>query len=140
MSQALATEDRVDQRISAAVRGLIAQRRLTVAEVGRLVGMSRTTLYKRINNENAWEADEVDRLARFFGVSRDSLYEGRAEFVSGGTATVAAGARSSTDRASDYGSRVGHFQRPRRDRRRRRDWQGTATPLHLRVVCGEDVA
>lgn len=108
--------------ISAAVRGLIAQRRIHASEVAAAGGMSRAALYRKLGNDSPWQAEEVDRLARFFAVTRDSLYEGRAEFRSAaaGSLTVA-GTRSSTDRASDYGSRVGRFTRPGRrasDRRR----------------------
>jgi DNA-binding XRE family transcriptional regulator len=133
MSQALATaDDDVDQRISAAVLALIAQRKLTVSKTAKLVGVSRTTMYHRVNNERPWEAVEVHRLAQLFQVSRDSLYEGRTEFQSqAGASLNAVGTRSSTDRASDYGSEIGRSWHSRRrpDRRRR----SGVVPLHLAV-------
>lgn len=134
MSQTLTTASQADQRISAAVLGLIAQRRLTVAKVARLIDVSRTTMYHRVNNERPWEAGEVDRLAQVFDVSRDSLYEGRAEFAHTDSATVMGvlSARSSTERASDYGSEAGWepFQAPSRGRRERRRHM-SIVPLYL---------
>jgi hypothetical protein len=126
--------ERADVRISAAVRGLIAQHRTTPAAVAPAVDMKRSTLYNRLNNASPWEADEVERLSHFFGVSRDSLYEGRSEF-----ALTSAPGGIRTPKPSD--PKVdGHFLRPRRDRRRRRDWQRTAAPVHLSVVRCEDAA
>lgn len=123
--------ERVDVRISAAVRGLIAQRKLAPAAVAVAIGMKRSTLYNRLNNVNAWEADEVERLSHFFGVSRDSLYEGTSMYSPDLRAR-----RDSNPQPSDPKVGVWH---PRRERRRR-DWQRTATPLHLSLVRCEDVA
>src|SRR4051794_10069674 len=99
MGQISATlSGRTDERISAAVRGLIAQRKDKPAEVAMAIGVSRAALYRKLGTDSPWQADEVDRLARFFDVSRDSLYEGRAEFRSETAASlVGAGTRSSTD-------------------------------------------
>lgn len=66
--------------ISAAVRGHIAQRREIAGQVAVAAGISRAALYRKLDNESPWKAEEVDRLARYFGVTRDSLYEGRADF------------------------------------------------------------
>jgi hypothetical protein len=112
---------RVDEPISAAVRGLIAQRRLTVPRVALAVGISRTAFYNKLNNASPWEAEEVERLSRYFGVSRDSLFDGRADYrTDPGNVMGAFGTRSSTDRASDYGSEFGNFPPFRRPERRRR--------------------
>ena len=94
-----------DEMISAAVRGLMAQRRTGASQVAGALGISRAALYRKLGTDSPWQAEEVDRLSRFFSVTRDSLYEGRAEFRSETAANlVDAGTRSSTDRASDYGS------------------------------------
>ncbi len=135
MSQIHATLPGADELISAAVRGLIAQRRINTSQVAQAANMSRAALYRKLGNESPWQAAEVDRLAQFFAVSRDSLYEGRADFRSVAPASLAdVGTRSSTDRASDYGSKIGRSWRSRRraDRRRR----SGVVPLHLAVDDG----
>lgn len=132
MSQIHATTSlRTDELISAAVRGLIAQRRVTPNSVALAVGVSRAALYRKLGSVSPWQADEVDRLARHFGVSRDSLYEGRADY-----ATVRA--RQDSNLQPSDPKVDGHFLRPRRDRRRRRDWQRIAAPVRLSVVRCED--
>lgn len=109
--------------ISGAVLGLIAQRRTTAPRVALTVGIGRTTFFNKLNTAAPWKAHEVDRLARHFGVSRDSLYEGRADF------------RAPT---SDYGSEGWGFEslraRPRHPHRRRADRhrrQTSVVPLYL---------
>lgn len=107
--------------ISAAVRGLIAQRRVNAAQVAMAAGVSRAALYRKMNSGSPWQANEVEHLARFFRVSRDSLYEGRADF---------------TPNSSDYGSEGWEFEslraRPWRGHERRR--RMGAIPLHLHAV------
>ena len=141
-SNAVALADRADVRISAAVRGLIAQRGMKREQVALAIGLGRSTFYNRLNNVSAWEADEVERIAGYFGVSRDSLFEGRADYPKApGSVTGAFGARSSTDRASDYGSVFGRsrfHQAPSRTSERRR--RIGALPLYLRAVDGADEA
>lgn len=138
MSQTHATlSGRTDEMISAAVRGLIAQRRrdLKPAQVAIAIGVSRAALYRKLGNDSPWQAEEVDRLARFFEVSRDSLYEGRADFASAPAGNVTGlGARSSTDRASDYGSALGLFSPFRQPRRRRSDRHRTMHVVPLTLV------
>lgn len=108
--------------ISAAVRGLIAQRRVSPAQVAMAAGVSRAALYRKLSTASPWQASEISRLARFFDVSLDSLYEGRAEF-----------SRS----VSDYGSEgcVFESRRARSTTRRygRRRSDGPRT--HLRIVA-----
>ena len=130
-----------DQMISAAVRGLIAQRRVNVAQVAVAAGVSRAALYRKLNSGSPWYADEVEHLAHFFRVSRDSLYEGRAEFARPAPATVvgASSARSSTDRASDYGSEGRRARSPFRTPNERRRRMG-AIPLHLHAVPNSTAA
>ena len=122
---------RADELISAAVRGLIAQRRINAGEVALAAGVSRAALYRKLQTVSPWQADEVDRLARFFRVSRDSLYEGRAEFTPGESAFGSEGWEFESLRA-----RPSSFPSGRRDRRRRMG----AIPLHLRLVSDEDRA
>lgn len=111
MSQAHATlEGRPDERISAAVRGLIAQRRAAPAQVAMTAGMSRAALYRKLSNASPWQADEVERLARFFDVSVTSLFEGRAEFALN-TSTLGS-------EGWEFESLRVHPQTPRRGRRR----------------------
>lgn len=123
MSQIHATTDeRDDEMISAAVRGLIAQRRVSPAQVAMAAGVSRAALYRKLGNASPWQASEVSRLARFFDVSRDSLYEGRADFSS----------RS----VSDYGSEGwGSDSLRARSTTRRYGRRRSDRPTHLRVVA-----
>lgn len=120
-----------DELISAAVRGLIAQRRAKPAEVAAAAGISRGGLYRKMGGGAPWLAEEVDRLANFFSVTRDELYEGRAEFRPESAAILDERTRSSTDRASDYGSGVGHFRPTRRRRSDRRRHSNHVVPLRL---------
>lgn len=127
MSQTLTAADEVDQRISAAVLGLIAQRRLTVTKIAQLVGVSRTTMYHRVNNERPWEASEIERLARVFDVSRDSLFEGRADFRDAQSSFGSEGWEFESLRVHPE---AGHFRRPsQRPRRRRTDHRGPSIYL-----------
>jgi AcrR family transcriptional regulator len=130
MSQVHATlNGGADAMISAAVWALKGQRRMASARVAQAAGVSKAALYRKLSNESPWTADEVDRLAQFFRVSRDSLYEGRTEFQSQAAASLdQASTRSSTDRASDYGSQVERRARRRGDRRHL-----SVVPLHLGI-------
>lgn len=122
MSQIHATDGGgADELISAAVRGLLAQRRINAGEVALAVGVSRAALYRKLSTHSPWQADEVDRLARFFQVSRDSLYEGRAEFGRADYGSEGLGVRIPP------GARQ-PFSRPRHGRRR------TDRPRHLAVA------
>jgi len=120
--------DPVDEMISAAVRGLTGQRKLSPAQVAVAAGISRSAYFYKLNGQRPWKASEVERLARFFGVSRDDLYEGRADY------------RPSQPRQSrsvrDHGSEGWEFESlrartvTRRHRRRRSD-----RPRHLSIVA-----
>jgi transcriptional regulator with XRE-family HTH domain len=140
MSQVHATlSGGADEMISAAVWALKGQRRMASARVAQAAGVSKAALYRKLSNESPWTADEVDRLAQFFRVSRDSLYEGRTEFQSGAPANLDARTRSSTDRASDYGSEGWEFESLRVHPLRRK----TDRRRHLSVVplrLGDDLA
>lgn len=120
MSQIHATDQSgADELISAAVRGLIAQRRTSPSEVALAAGVSRAALYRKLGTASPWQADEVDRLARFFQVSRDSLFEGRAEFARGQSAFGSEGWEFESLRA-----------RPGKRRRERRRHM-SVVPLYL---------
>jgi hypothetical protein len=125
MSQVHATHSGgADAMISAAVRGLIGQRKVSPRQIAMAVGISRAALYRKLGTDSPWQAEEVDRLARFFSVTRDSLYEGRADF---------------RDATSDYGSEGWEFESLRVHPLRRK----TDRRRHLSVVplrLGDDLA
>lgn len=117
---AAVASDPVDVMISAAVRGLIAQRRTVPAHVAAAIGVSRSAIFGKLSAERPWKAAEVERLAQFFGVSRDSLYEGRVDFGDATSDLGSEGCRFESCRVHSPSSQ------PRRGRRR--------SDRHLRVV------
>lgn len=65
-----------DRIISATVKGLYSGRSLTADDVARAIKVSHGTMNNRLRCKVPWTADEVQRLALFFGVERDDLYDG----------------------------------------------------------------
>lgn len=56
------------------IRALAKERKITVAEVERTVGLSPRTVYKW--DENIPSVDKVKRVADFFGVTIEELMKG----------------------------------------------------------------
>lgn len=76
-----------DAVISATVAALISGRHLRREDVAAAVGMSKTSMYNKLNGAAPWKAAEVSDLARYFQVSIQAMYDGL-----GGTFTPDPGA------------------------------------------------
>ena len=61
--------------IAATVRGLTAVRNMSAADVAAAIGMNRSTYHRRLHG--GFTASDVARLALFFGVPVQDLYDGR---------------------------------------------------------------
>ena len=104
----------VDTTISATIKALAKARGVHVDTIAEVIGVSTRTLWRYFDH-GGWSANHVARLAEFFDTTVADLYDGRIEHVlprSKGTANIKRGARSSTDRASDYGSGMLVRRRP----------------------------
>lgn len=65
-----------DAVISATVSALISGRRTKPEAVAAAVGMSKSSMYNKLNGTAPWKAAEVSDLARHFGVTIQALYDG----------------------------------------------------------------
>ena len=82
--------------------------------IASVIGVSKRTLFRYFDT-GGWSAIHVKRIADYFDATVGEIYDGRIEHVlpeSDGTASIGPSARSSTDRASDYGSAVGVLHPP----------------------------
>jgi DNA-binding Xre family transcriptional regulator len=106
------TLEKADDLVRASVRALMAGARHNNVSLAAAVGMSSETLRQKLRatgEVRAFTAGEIARIAAFFGTPVEELFNGlggRVQLPSeaSGTLSRAPGARSSTDRASDYGS------------------------------------
>lgn len=80
-----------DAVISATVAALISGRHLRREDVAASVGMSKTTMYNKLNGTAPWKAAEVSDLARYFGVTIQALYDGLSGTFPGPGAPVTSG-------------------------------------------------
>lgn len=69
-----------DELITRSVRGLIGAFRMSIDELGRDLGMTRRTMYRRAS-EGGWTAAEVALIADYFGVEVADLYSGRVDLA-----------------------------------------------------------
>ncbi|WP_169923732.1 helix-turn-helix domain-containing protein [Propionicimonas paludicola] len=63
------------QRTAAHVRGLIASRNLSRAEVAAAIGMSEAAFGRRVRGQIPFNVDEVEKLAILFGVPASRFLE-----------------------------------------------------------------
>lgn len=70
---------------SSVVRTLLANRDMSVPAGAIALGMSRASIYRRLN-EGGWDVDEVDVAAKFFGVPVDWFFYGIPGLEPGGCA------------------------------------------------------
>jgi hypothetical protein len=69
-------DDDLDARISLMVRVLVAARRTDTRALAAALEMSRNSYYNRVNSDKPWHAKDVYRLARFFDIPVQDLYDG----------------------------------------------------------------
>lgn len=56
------------EEVAAAVRSLLGEQRKTVSDLGIALHLSRTTASDRVNGNSSFTADELERVATFFGL------------------------------------------------------------------------
>lgn len=59
----------IDLVVAERVKGLAADREMSMRTVASNVGMTQATMSRRVNGLSNWRYTEVAHLARFFGVS-----------------------------------------------------------------------
>lgn len=69
------TQD-ADSLISQAVWTLIDARNMVPVELAVATGLSTTALYRKLNAGVAWKANDIARIARYFGVTVGDLFSG----------------------------------------------------------------
>lgn len=62
--------------ISSAVWQLIEAQGITVTEMAVHTGLSTTASYRKLNGGVAWKANDIARIARYFGVTVGDLFSG----------------------------------------------------------------
>lgn len=68
------------QAVSGEVRAHAARRNLTQRQLAAEIGMPPSTLSRRMVGEQAWDLDDLDVLAEFFGIAvRDLIPEKAAD-------------------------------------------------------------
>lgn len=65
----------ITMQISATVEQLM-KRSETYAMLGAAIGLSAQTIGRKMRGEREWTANEIHRLATYFGVSESALYAG----------------------------------------------------------------
>jgi len=68
--------EEMQQGISASVRALSAWKKETQADLGRLLGLSVTTVAHRLNGRLAWTLQDAERLCNHYGVTLNQLAAG----------------------------------------------------------------
>lgn len=64
-----AIDDKFRGEVAAAVRSLLGEQRKTVSELARVLHLSRPTVSERVNGGSAFTSDELEKVARYFGLS-----------------------------------------------------------------------
>lgn len=65
-------------RVAANVRAHLAARRLKGSDLADVLGVSHSTMYRRLAGESAWPVDVVEAAAAFLEVPVESLFAERA--------------------------------------------------------------
>jgi len=84
--KAIAGKHRED--VAAAVRSLLGEQRKTVSDLGATLHISRATASDRVNGGSSFTADELERVAAFFGLLDVYALMDIAEAISRRTAAV----------------------------------------------------
>lgn len=75
----------VDKAASKVVRLLALSRDVTVEEVAAACSIGRDTMFRRLRGASEWKASELKRLAVYFGVPVQVLYDGPDALLVGAT-------------------------------------------------------
>lgn len=67
-----------NDRVAANVRAELAARRISGSRLATAVGVTRSTMYRRLDGTAPWPVDEVEAVADFLGVPVESLFAARA--------------------------------------------------------------
>lgn len=65
-----------DENVATVVRMLLAAKRATPDDVAKALGISRSTVFDKLNGNRRWYADEVQGLAQFFHLPIATFYDG----------------------------------------------------------------
>ena len=65
-----------DENVSTVVRMLFAAKRGTPDELARFLGISRSTVFEKLNGNRRWYAAEVQGLADYFSAPIQTFYAG----------------------------------------------------------------
>jgi len=110
----------ISDLVSENVRALMARTKTKQQSLADALGMTQGAVSKKMNGDRPFTLDELELVASHFGVPITVLFEesnvlpfprGLADDAASRRATLDESARSSTDRASDYGSLVRFPQR-----------------------------
>ncbi len=69
-----------DARISAVVRALVAGSGLKNADLAPVLGVHRASIFAKLKGETPWKASEVAKVARYFDVPIEDLFDGQGLF------------------------------------------------------------
>lgn len=65
-------------RVAANVRAELAARRISGTALAMALGITRSTMYRRLDGTSKWPVDDVEKTANFLGVDVRSLLAERA--------------------------------------------------------------
>jgi transcriptional regulator with XRE-family HTH domain len=66
------------QRVAANVRAELAVRRISGTALAGALGITRSTMARRLRGDTPWPVDDLERIAEFLNVTVDSLLSERA--------------------------------------------------------------
>lgn len=75
------TTTTADENVSTVVKMLIAGKRGTADELAHFLGISRSTVFEKLNGNRRWYAAEVQGLADYFKAPIDVFYGGTAKLL-----------------------------------------------------------
>lgn len=74
----MGTPTTTTQRVAANVRAELAARRISGSRLAQTLGITRTTMYRRLAGMSPWPIDDLEPIAEFLGVTVESLLTERA--------------------------------------------------------------
>jgi len=92
-------------RVAASVRGKLAEAKITTNRLPQLLGKSQSYWSRRVNGDIAFDVDDLGQIGDLLGISF-LVVDGGDQPLPPRPVSSSASARSSMDRAFDYGSRV----------------------------------
>src|SRR4051812_28662862 len=100
--------ERYDDEVAEHLRSYLAARRMTKRDLARALGVTDFWVGRRLNGQTAVSVGELLTIAHALEEPVERFLPGQGSMLAAGNLRTA-GARSSTDRASDYGSGAAHF-------------------------------